>query len=250
MECEFEEKEYEGPLNCELGVKRKIYSPGQVFENTIGIDAAVYSLNPVFWGLGLWKPSGWKSGVRLTPQIWSFVKETINSSRFPRFKVNLFLQHKRPEYIKSHSTKEFSYWKMPCYRYKLRPKQQSVLYKLEQKVAKNAIVTYACPSFHTHEVLHKLTRMSKLVENSNFARPSSLQGHKKYTFVSGRVGGKSFSEPTETRGINLLENIDKALDGDVLYESNSSFIVSLAKDIEEVVEQSDAEFRESYHSFV
>jgi hypothetical protein len=139
---------------------------------------------------------------------------------------------------------------MPCYRYKLRRKQQSVLYKLEQKVAKNAIVTYACPCFHTHEALHKFTRMSKLVENSNFTQPSGLRGHKKHTFVVGRVGGKSFSEPAETQGINLLENIDKALDSDVLFESNSSFIVSLAKDIEEVVKQSDAEFQESYHSFV
>lgn len=251
MECEFEEKEYEGPLNCEIGEKRKIYSPGQAFESIIGIDAAIYSVHDAFWGfLGLKRPSNWKSGVHLTPELWSFVKKNIDSSRFPKFKVNLFLQHKRPEYIKSHSTKEFSYWKIPCYRYKLKDKQQNILYRLEQRVAKKAIVTYACPCFHTHRELHEFTQRSKLVDNSNFAQPCNLQGHTRHTFVNGRLSGHAFSEPTETRGIDLLEDIDKALSGDISYENNSSFIISLAKDIEKVIEQSDAEFRESYHSFV
>ena len=40
MRCEFEEKEYEQPLNYELAWKQRVWSPGQLFENKLGFDAA------------------------------------------------------------------------------------------------------------------------------------------------------------------------------------------------------------------
>ena len=80
MQCEFEEKEYEQPLNYELAWKRRVYSPGQVFENKIAIDAAVFSRNQKFWNL--WsncEKMTWKSGTKLKREFWDLVEETWNS---------------------------------------------------------------------------------------------------------------------------------------------------------------------------
>ena len=42
MDAEFEEKEYEFPLNSQLlWGNQNIWSPGQVFEGNFGIDAAL-----------------------------------------------------------------------------------------------------------------------------------------------------------------------------------------------------------------
>lgn len=58
MECEFEEKEYEGPLNNELLLgDPRIWSPGQVFEKYMGIDSALFVGSQLFWEF-LEKPIG------------------------------------------------------------------------------------------------------------------------------------------------------------------------------------------------
>ncbi len=50
LDCEFEEKSYEEPLNFELMLRGSLlFAPGQVLENKLGIDAALFSKNPVFW---------------------------------------------------------------------------------------------------------------------------------------------------------------------------------------------------------
>ena len=94
MRCEFEEKEYEQPLNYELG-KQNVWSPGQVFESIVGFDAAIISNNPEFWKL--WQTRGLslgRQGIHLDWQIWEMVEERWKSKTFPKLKFNLFVQHK------------------------------------------------------------------------------------------------------------------------------------------------------------
>ena len=243
MQCEFEEKQYEQPLNMELTWKRKIYIPGQVFENDIAIDAAIFSKNPKFWKL--WEygtKRKWKSGTRLKPELWDMVEETWKSDMFPKFKFNLFVQYKRPEYIYLPWGKEYDHWKQPYFRYDLTGHQQNTLYKLEQRVASTAIVTYACPSFWKRSDLWRFIN-GKLIENSNFVRPHRLHGHQRYTFVQGGKNGYAFSEGAKIEGTDILSEIDRMFEKPIDFENNVQFVNILAKEIRRVMEESESRTR-------
>jgi hypothetical protein len=50
--AEFEEREFEAPLYNQLEVgSNLVWSPGQVFEEHIGIDRAIFVESPTFWRL-------------------------------------------------------------------------------------------------------------------------------------------------------------------------------------------------------
>ena len=248
MQCEFEEKEYEQPLNYELAWKRRVYSPGQAFENKIAIDAAIFSKNQKFWDL--WANRGkltWKSGTRLKQELWENVEETWTSSRFPKFRFNLFIQHKRPEHISSPFGKEYHRWKQPYFRYDLTEHQQITLDKLEQKVSSSAIVVYACPSFWRFKDLWRFVS-GKLIENSNFVQPHRLRGHERYTFIRGGKNGQAFSEPVKIEGTDILTEIDRMFERSIEFKNNVQFVNLLAREIQEVIQELDEETRENYYS--
>lgn len=247
MECEFEEKQYEEPLNHELSWKRRIwYTPGQVFEQRIGIDAAIFSKNPLFWAL--WNEERkWKGGVILEPKLWSIAEKALNADTFPKFRFNLFIQHKRPEHIASAAGREYKHWLQPYFRYDITGHQQRTLCRLEQNTSLNAIVVYACPVFWKLKELWQFIR-GKLVENSNFVRPYTLESHQRYTFIRGGNVGKAFSEPEEIESVRILGEIDKMFERRIAFENNTQFITTLARQIKVVIEESEREVRDSYFS--
>jgi len=249
LQCEFEEKQYEQPLNYELASKRRIYPAGQRFENKLAIDAAIFSRNPEFWKL--WKDVsgfGWRAGLKLTPDLWDNIEQVVNSDLFPKFKFNLFVQHKRPEYISSPSGAEYFFWNQPYFRYNIVDNQQKILHKLERRVSSEAIVVYACPSFWRRADLWRYMN-GKLVENSNFVQPTSLQGHGRYTFLKGGNFGGAFSEPREIPSLNILADIDRVFEKDIRFESNTQFLRKLAMTVRAVIkEDSDPETREAFLS--
>jgi len=248
MDCEFEEKEFEQPLNAELSCKGRIFPPGQVLEGKIGIDAAVFSVNKNLWLL--WNKNGPfsdKKGVHLNSKLWDFVAQRIDDSRFPKFKCNVFLQHKCPTFIKKKWGGQYPYWNQPYYRYALKGNQQDTLFRLEQKISSHAIVAYSCPSFWESEELWKHTAEFDLVENTNFARPSEMSGHVIYTFVKCGAFGKAFSEkPKAVKCADILREIGDLKQKEPPFARNTSFISSLSKDIQEVVEKSSEIFKGSY----
>lgn len=231
----------------ELASKRRIYTPGQKLENKLGIDAAIFSGNPEFWKL--WKGnSGLRSGLILTPDLWDRIEKTVNSDFFPEFKFNLFVQHKRPEYIFSPLGAEYPFWGQPYFRYDTVDNQQETLYKLERRVSAEAIVVYACPSFWRRVDLWSYID-GKLVENSNFVRPTDLQGHGRYTFVRGGRFGRAFSRPAEIPSLDILAKIDRMFEKDIRFENNTQFLRKLATTIRAVIkEESDPETREDFFS--
>ena len=88
--AEFEEKEYEQPLNNELLVQsgNALWSPGQVLERHFGFDCALLSTHPFFWSL-LGYPSP-LSGVMLNDFTWGRIWREIGYSRpLPSFNTNL-----------------------------------------------------------------------------------------------------------------------------------------------------------------
>jgi len=250
MKCEFEEKQYEQYLNIELAGKRKIlFIPGQVFENIIGIDAAIFSKNSTFWGF--WNSYfrfpkfwfWWKPGVYLKPKFWDMIEEELNSEAFPKFKVNIFIQYKRPEYISSFRGREYRYWNQPYFRYDIKAHQQKALYKLEQQIFRNAIVVYACPAFWRSRELWEFYGNHKLIKNSNFVQPHILNGHQRYTFINSGNIGKAFSYHANIESINLIKEIDRIFETGEQFNNNTDFIYSLYRSIIKVVEDFEDDYR-------
>lgn len=233
-----------------------IYSPGQVFENIVGIDAALFSKNPDFWKL--WDKKLWwqlffqpyRRGIVIERKWWDQLKQGLDDERFPKFKFNVFIQHKRPEFISTSRGSEYKDWNQPYFRYDLDPNQQNNLYRLEQKVSSQGIVVYGCPAFWQFRELWFFVASGSLVDNSNFARPYDLNGHQRYTFVGSGKNGKVFSEHANIEGFSLLERINSMFKQASDFGSNTDFIYSLSNRIAAVVEESDKDLREGYASIM
>jgi len=245
MRCQFEEKEYEQPLDYELG-KHNVWSPGQVFENKVGFDAAIISNNPQFWKL--WQTRGislGRQGIQLNWQIWEMVEERWKSKTFPKLKFNLFVQHKVPHYIYKKHGSEYHYWNRPYFRYDLKDHQQEALDKLEKKVSSDGMVVYACPSFYKRKDLYRLMR-GKLILNSNFVQPHSLKGHTRYTFIRGGKGGKACSEAEKIEGVNILDEFGRMFERFTEFENNVVFVNKLAEKVRTVIKELESADRENY----
>jgi hypothetical protein len=222
---EFEEKEYENPLNHQLLLSsNNIWTPGQVFEKVFGIDAAIFAMDYPFWKL--FGSSTIPSGVSLDSYRWNyrwrFIHRTIK--KFPSFKVNLLIQAKRPSYrfginaqyakngIKNH------YW-----QFKITPHQQRILEKLETKLGTDALVIYACPSFHKFAELDNFISNGNLVSNSTFVKPSKLKGHTKWVYDQPGTNGLACSKidkQTDKKFEDQIEDLFSLTNNDITKSSD------------------------------
>ena len=237
MKCEFEEKTYEQHHNFELLGKSNIFfPPGQVQENILGFDSVLFSKNKNFWKLWRriprWRELLWRfwpsipEGVYLDDIFWEDLKEVIDKEIRVKFKFNIFIQYKRPDYLKSNRAKEFIYWRCPYYRYDIDIHQQQILSQIERQVNDKAIVVYAAPAFHTFNDLFKYFGEGRLVENSNYVKSSTLENHQRWTYVNSGTEGWAFSEPERKESIKLMDyiNIVKENTEESKIENNSQFI--------------------------
>lgn len=164
--AEFEEKQYEQLLNMELGENRRIFPTGQYFENTAGVDVALFSRRIAFWRLWFFTPIIQpKRGVHLDSGFWDDLTSEWNSPRYPiKYRCNVFLQHKRPEYVTRGKSEELKHWRKPFFRYLIDEHQQDILSKLEQRVSNDALVLYSCPAFWQKNDLWSFADGGKLIE--------------------------------------------------------------------------------------
>lgn len=210
MNAEFEEKEYENPLNVQLLFgSYELWTPGQVFEGNFGIDSAMKALNPTFWNyFNLTEPL---SGVDLSDfhLQWGWSKSTLKDA-FPDFGLNLFLQIKRPESIRRRTVelKEIGL-KNPYWRFRIKQHQQELLIKLKSKVVDQAIVAYACSAFHTKKDLFKFTKERTIVNNSNFVKVEKLDNHKIWIFDNPGSNGIAMSKPEKIDSKYLFDEINE-----------------------------------------
>ena len=166
MKCEFEEKQFETALNHALAAKYDlIYAAGQVLENKLGFDAAIFTSNPNFWPLFPTKAPS--AGVELKQEWWSGMSAAIEY--FPRIKFNVFIQHKRPTLYKKPSLPEWAHWQREFYKYNLTIHQQQTLEGLAQNVNNSGLVIYASPAFHKTAALWKAINNDTLIGETNFA---------------------------------------------------------------------------------
>ncbi len=180
-ETEFEESEYRGPLYNQLAVgTRRIWEPGQVFEEHIGIDYAMFCRS-----IALEKHLGWgKSYAGVTLGRYSHLWHRQRPDKKPPpFKLNLFIQAKRSKYI-TRTPKGFKALGLsaPFWKFDLTHHQQVALEGLEKALGNKAAVVYAAPLFHTSEDLYRYTERGKIIQNSTFPTPSTLQGHEAWNF--------------------------------------------------------------------
>jgi hypothetical protein len=206
--AEFEEKEYEQPLNFELvaGANTSFWSPGQVLETRLGIDAAVFTANQKFWST---------IGRVIKP---GFIMDRANwlqaGRSLPTFKTNLLLQAKRPVFRSGVNTKysklgiKGSYWK-----FAIVPHQQKALELFHTKVGRRALVCYASPAFHKATDLFFHMRNSALIDNSTFVQVNKLTGHKEWVYNQAGTTGLASSKIEQVRDLafttlvsNLLES--------------------------------------------
>ena len=186
--AEFCEREYETIFNRQITTLHEyVWTPGQVQEHILGFDAAFLSNSQLIFDLfPAW--SFRPIGIRPSSDNWQEFFD-IADRYLPPFCFNLFVQHKRPEFIGSRRGKERSYWKRPYFRYDIDSNQQACLEKLEAVSGNDALVTYACAAFHKHQELWEHVTRSTVIQSSNFVRPADLKGHHRYSFdVPGSTG--------------------------------------------------------------
>ena len=248
----FEEKQYESQMNielaCELNLHKNLFSPGQVLENSLGIDAALFSCNRKFWKYFYrdwdylfyhWREY-WRHGVDISDlrEINKVFEEIYN--HMPNIRYNLFIQYKRPKYIKKKTSAEYWKWGRPYFRYKVNENQQKLLENLHSKVGDYGLVTYASPAFITQYEFWQNVKNKTLIENSNFCKSIDLSGHHRYTYTSGGRFGFAFSEPEEIQNIDLKKEINSLKERSKKTEGNNiDYIVSLANNLENIVEESN-----------
>ena len=160
--AQFEEKTFEKYFGHEVArYANYTYSPGQFGEATLGFDEA---FDIPFHRL-LWK---WhllygghvlrKKGISLSDYNNLLERELRN---LPKFKLNLFVQYKRPEYVYFAGADEWPLWEKPYYRYCITDHQQMALVKLSAESSGRAAVVYASPAFWMSDDLFAMPQQEK-----------------------------------------------------------------------------------------
>jgi hypothetical protein len=240
LPADFEESEYRGPLYNQLERgNHLVWEPGQVFEKHIGIDRAAYVTDPYFWNLHT--PASPMSGVVLLDYDWNYIWETrLKNKILPDFKLNLFLQAKRPHSGTRPRGKvkkagiNGDYWK-----FEITPHQQVALERMAVNLTGKAIVCYAAPAFHTQAALYEHTKNQSIVPFSSFPPISALTGHGAWYYDGGGLYGVANPdfvrvdfEALQARIANLIDlNQSREVNAE---NSLDDLAISLVKSVSEV----------------
>lgn len=204
MWAEFKEKPFENAFLAELARHTNIqFSPDQTDEGLLGFDGAFFLPLPK---MHLFFPyvrfRRWRHLVGMTAsEIDSF--GAVLDARLPPFNLNLFVQYKRPEWLKQSNATEWSSWGHPYFRYTIEPKQQGLLEKIANTAAGRAAVIYAAAAFWKSSDLFALGLTNEIISNSNLASAELLSGHQRLTYAAAGSFGIAHSEPENVEGPSL-----------------------------------------------
>jgi hypothetical protein len=232
--AEFEEKSYEAPLYNQLERgQNALFVPGQVLENTLGFDAGLFVAQSAVWEvLGYRTPlSGAALGYYDWPYVWELPRP---STKLPRFRLNLFLQAKRPDYYtrRPRSLKNISSVATPLWSFRITPQQQERLEVLADTLKGKAHVSYAAPAFHTYNALFSHTTYRTIVEHSTFPSAEKLKGHEAWYYHVPGAQGAANPDPEVIEEPTLLARLrDLARAGDTYEEGDLSWVDDTARGI-------------------
>ena len=255
--AEFEEKTYEAPLYNQLAQGHHfIYTPGQVLENCIGFDAGLHVANKIIWHiLGNSVPL---PGALLPLITWPLGWGPSNpKSSFPDFRLNLFLQAKRPLYYKRkpRSLQSLAVINTPLWAFKIVEHQQNLLNILALKTQGMAHVAYASAVFHTNTSLFAHIKNGTIVQNSTFPSATTLQGHGKWYYWSPGTAGAANPKPESIEGEPFLDRIRTLAREARRYESGdlswldvtARNVIEVARDSEGLLDAVGAHFFDDLH---
>lgn len=221
VNVEFEEKEFERPLYNQLDKGTTyVWSPGQIFEKLIGIDSAIFLENPYLWRrMGYCNPL---AGVLLEDYNFGYIWKVIKKRKpLPDFRLNLFIQAKRPNYkYKTPPKKVRSYISGECYKFEITNHQQKALEKLHINLRNRVLILYAAPCFSTSAELYRHTCNGTIIDSTSFVKASSMKGHS--SCIYNTTIGIGCSVPEELQKINIYEEINLFIEENYGREANSS----------------------------
>lgn len=196
MLAEFEEKSYEAPLYNQLErANSDVYAPGQVLESALGFDRGLFLAESALWEtLGYSDPL---LGAALSYYNWpSGYGPRLPQLNLPSFRLNLFLQAKRPHCYKRRPRRlgKSAALAAPHWGFSIDEQQQRLLEVLADKTNGEAHVAYACAAFHSNLALFTHTKNRSIVANSTFPSARSLIGHEAWYY--DRPGATGIANPT------------------------------------------------------
>lgn len=204
MWAEFKEKTYESYFLAELGrLTNILYSPDQTDEGALGFDGSFLLPFPVGRiAFPYVRSRRWRhmSGISAT-EINDFGAKL--NSHLPPFRLNLFVQYKRPEWLHRSNATEWSIWGNPYFRYTIEAKQQGLLENIVQAATGRAAVVYAAAAFRHNSELFAHAEVGTVVTNSNISSVEMLNGHKRFTYIEPGSCGVAHSEPEAIDGPSL-----------------------------------------------
>lgn len=219
--AEFEEAEYRGPLFHQLQSSNLLWEPGQVFEQHIGIDRAVWTMHAYLHRLhGYSAPL---TGIAMSRFDWSYIwAARRRRKKLPSFHLNVFIQAKRPSYgryapqaLRAHGLKS------PYWRFEVTPHQQVALERLADKLHDRAIVCYASPAFHKESILHKWTVEPRMVENSTFPDVRRLRGHAAWNYSEPGANGVANADPEPSGDDSVLGRVAQMVEREQSREADA-----------------------------
>ncbi|MGA2624732.1 MAG: hypothetical protein ABSF91_12810 [Bacteroidota bacterium] len=233
--AEFEEKTFEQQLTRELLSRRSLFfPPGQMLENSLGFDVALFTHRRHFWRMFPDAPffMPWRRGIDLDVDY------------LPSYRFNLFIQYKRPEFLNSPLASEWTDWHRLYYRYDLNTNQQATLLDLANRVGRQALVVYASAAFHTYQELWNHARRRELFLFSNYTNAQDLNGHSRYSYADPGHEGFAHSESARIEGHDLFELMNSLIAGKS-ERTNQQFLVDLGKVADGILSKS-SHFSEQY----
>ena len=207
--AEFEEKTYEAPLYNQLERgQSNLFTPGQVMEGSVGFDRGL-----LLSQVALWQTLGYKTplhGASLAYYDWPITWGPANpSTKLPRFKLNLFLQAKRPDYHKRipKTLRTLGRPSAPLWSFRIKPHQQKLLEVLAGKIKGRGHVAYASAAFHTNAALFSHTKLRTIVQNSTFPSVANLKGHGVWYYWTPGASGAANPDPEIVEEPSLLDRV-------------------------------------------
>lgn len=194
---EFEEKEMEEPLDLQLVHQGLLWPPGQVLENVVGFDAALAVHASAFWTI-LGYPAPLPGAVILQSWWTNASPAAWVKPHPPSWKLNAFLQYKRPEYLHGAMAEERCRWPTGLYyRFGVDTEQQLALEACASALAGNGLFLYVTPAFYDRDVLYDHIEKHTLVENVHFVKAVDLKGHGRFTYADAALPGQAHSRPVD-----------------------------------------------------
>lgn len=188
--AEFEEKEYEGFLYSQLQVgPHCLWSPGQVLEAYLGFDHALFLDDPFLWNLyGIPRPYPGVLLARL--HILRRAAGSGLRDRLPQFRMNCFLQAKRPDFGTRAPKKLVGLGSArPYFKIALNLDQQQTIVALANQIKGRGLFVYAAPAFWQSRQLFANGTAGTVVQQSTFPEAIMLRGHKAFYYnAPGTVG--------------------------------------------------------------